>query len=693
MNKVDLYVGDTRLDLFQDETIQLNLNTQDVQDISKVFTDYSQSFSVPASDTNNQVFKHWYRLDLLDTYDARVRQPARIELNSLVFREGVVELTNVLTKGSNPYSYNLTFYGGVVNLTDLFGEDYLYDLDFSAYDHAYTAGNIQTGLTSGLFTDSLIYPLMSPKKNWYYNSSASAHDDSNICFHNVNESHGVHYYELKPALRATKILDAIESQYGISFTGSFISTTPFTDLYLWLHRKEGYMIEGQLDPMTYQDVDWDGGTGNYDPATDTFLMTSGEYYTITINLATLSGDANVGLYVDGAYQASQVITTTGSHTLPIVYVEDGSRLRIKIKSTTAAPLTYRISSCSIVDMSASVVATATQAFSRTISISVEVTTLMPEMKVKDFLTSLVKMYNLVVVPTGTTSFELIPKQNWFDAGVEQDWTQYFDSNEVSYNKIPLYKEIALNYQETQSILGFQYAQTNPTAYGNLMAYFPQFDGPELIIESLTEQPLFERLTDGNTSALTNVLVYKSIKQESNESGNLLPYLGKSVFFYAKKNLSISANPIGFVTTVSPPDITNQVNTVWYANTSNAYTTPANAYSLNFGADIDPYHLQSISRSLYNEYYASFLESLYDIRTKLITATIVLPLGELLTFKLNDSIVWGNYKYQINTMSVDLGSGRATIGLMPLIANTQTGVPEVPEVPEQPEGEPPVEENP
>ena len=49
MNKVDIYINNQRLDLFQDEEISINLNVQNIQDLSKVFTDFTQSFTVPAS--------------------------------------------------------------------------------------------------------------------------------------------------------------------------------------------------------------------------------------------------------------------------------------------------------------------------------------------------------------------------------------------------------------------------------------------------------------------------------------------------------------------------------------------------------------------------------------------------------------------------------------------------------------------
>ena len=176
MNQVDIYIGDYRLDLFQDEEISINLSVQNIQDLSKIFTDFTQTFTIPASGINNEIFKHYYRTDVdasrittssttnypiwndwlgvwetqlqtwgggssatsvANNYDFRLRVAARIEINSIPFRTGVIEMESVLLKGTEPYSYAISFYGDLVSLSDLFGEDYLYDLDLSAYDHAY----------------------------------------------------------------------------------------------------------------------------------------------------------------------------------------------------------------------------------------------------------------------------------------------------------------------------------------------------------------------------------------------------------------------------------------------------------------------------------------------------------------------------------------------------------------------------
>ena len=53
--KLVLYIEGTEIDLFDDESLILNRSVQNVRDITKIFSDFSQSFKVPASARNNKV--------------------------------------------------------------------------------------------------------------------------------------------------------------------------------------------------------------------------------------------------------------------------------------------------------------------------------------------------------------------------------------------------------------------------------------------------------------------------------------------------------------------------------------------------------------------------------------------------------------------------------------------------------------
>ena len=103
MQKIQLYIEGQRVDLFEDESVVLTQTIQNVKDVQKVFTDYSKTFSVPATKNNNSIFKHYYKNSITNGFDARKRKSANLELNFLEFREGKIKFKDVrkITIGMN----------------------------------------------------------------------------------------------------------------------------------------------------------------------------------------------------------------------------------------------------------------------------------------------------------------------------------------------------------------------------------------------------------------------------------------------------------------------------------------------------------------------------------------------------------------------------------------------------------------
>ena len=59
-DKFEIYRSDyQRLDLFKDEKISITSQIGNANDIGKLYTDYTQSFTIPASKKNNQILSHW----------------------------------------------------------------------------------------------------------------------------------------------------------------------------------------------------------------------------------------------------------------------------------------------------------------------------------------------------------------------------------------------------------------------------------------------------------------------------------------------------------------------------------------------------------------------------------------------------------------------------------------------------------
>ena len=240
-----------RVDLMEEELITLTQVIQDVNDIEKIFTDYSRTFNLPASKTNNKIFKHWYNPDI-DGFDSSIFCESRIELNHLHFRFGKIQLNEVVMKFGEPSMYKVTFFGNTTEFKNSINEDELSDLVWlNEFNHSATTTNVKNGLENGLnftvdsvaYNDAIIYPLIAHSQSYIYDATNNTDNGLNISTHSSHhQQRGVVPEDLKPAVTVKNIIKAIEEQYNITFkTGEFFDSAAMNNLYLWLHREKGKM--------------------------------------------------------------------------------------------------------------------------------------------------------------------------------------------------------------------------------------------------------------------------------------------------------------------------------------------------------------------------------------------------------------------------------------------------------------------
>jgi len=231
-----IYIGNDRLDLFKDESIEVTSSVANINDITKNMTDYSKSFTVPATHINNRIFKHYYDANIDNAFDARIKHEGRIELDGLPFKYGKWKLEKVAVKQGNPYAYTITFFGNLVSLKDKLKNFELKDLDLSAYNHTYNSSNVKTGLTSSLFSGAIVYNLFSKKQLYYRSGSENINTATlaNVAYTGGSNT-GVNWDLLRPSIQLIKIIEAIENDYGLTFTRDFFGTVEFQNLYLWVN--------------------------------------------------------------------------------------------------------------------------------------------------------------------------------------------------------------------------------------------------------------------------------------------------------------------------------------------------------------------------------------------------------------------------------------------------------------------------
>ena len=662
MYRVDLYINGQKADLFQDESIEMNLSVQNVNDISKVFGDYSKSFSIPASVANNAIFKHYYNVDISGSFDALVRIDAFIEINNNLYKNGTLELETVQMQGGEPYSYQVGFYSRVTSLKDSFGEDKLNDLDLSAYNHTYSDTNIETGINSYVSgtSSSIIYPLISPVANWYYNSSNSDHTPSNIYHKNGHPEHGVFYYDLKPAIKLQKIVDAIETKYGIEFQSDFFDSADFGKLFMWCHRRAGYMFKDQPNGSTNEVINFTSATGyGFNTTTDKFTFSQSSMVDMDyIDVAVTSTDNYaISLYVNGELNTKK--EDSGNATVRfITNPNDGDVFQIKFSPIAAwdastINLTAVTASFVIVPITTPVnIATASTSATQTYTADVIVADQMPEQKISDFIGSLVRAFNLVIVPVANNKYDIEPLDDWYAEGTTRDVTEYIDTEEITIRKPSLYRRINFKYNETEAILGEQYRLQNDIGYGDLRADFT-FDGEEFSVEVGFDHMLFERLSNQNGGALTTIGVGKSITRE------IEPYIGSPLIFYVAGNIRGNES----FSYVNMDGDHFPFTDFWQVGNVNNTTAESVTQTLNFGTEIDPYLLQGFSQGLYSTYWKDYITDLYDTSRRTFQYSGQLPLGLMLALKINDKLTIGERNYIINQMKLNLSTGEAQMELL------------------------------
>jgi hypothetical protein len=183
-----------RVDLMEEDLIELTQVIQDAKDIEKIFTDYSRTFNLPASKTNNKIFKHWYNPDI-DGFDNQIFCSARIELNHLHFRFGKIKLEEAVLKNGEISMYKVTFFGDTLTLTELIGEDKIDSLEWlNNFNHSGSNANVKDGLENGLnftinsvtYNDAVIYPLIAHSQSYIFDDTNNLDNGLNI---STNSSH------------------------------------------------------------------------------------------------------------------------------------------------------------------------------------------------------------------------------------------------------------------------------------------------------------------------------------------------------------------------------------------------------------------------------------------------------------------------------------------------------------------------
>lgn len=554
MQVVVLYIKNNdgvykRVDLFKDETVMLTSKIQDVRDIAKIFTDFTQTFTIPASKDNNKIFEHWYDADIVDGFDARTRKDALMELDFNPFKEGRISLNNVKMKNNKVFSYEVIFYGKTVNLKDLLRDDDLSQLaQLDDYTHEYSSSIVKEGLRNGLFSSKIIYPLLTHTKRLYFDSaSATPNYNGNLFFTSANNSIGLAFDDLKPAIKLITIIEAIENKYTVAngyssnllFTRDFFNSTAFSNLYLWLSRNSGAIggDENQESVLSRICKSWGFSSGDlgFSVNNDTWTVTTvnnKRSYNATLNITTAGANQSIPFrmkvidYVTGDVLAETTLTASANKDVSIDIIRSFESVNYQIKwivesntniaFTPTLTLTEFILDSSPPSQLQAIYNINGNGDSIATTSEIIITDNVPQIKIIDFLTGIFKMFNLTAyyensVTYFNVDFDKIVVQtldNFYaraiydnTSGGAYDITKFVDTSNSVIERAFEYNQIDFEYEPPSTLFAINHKEQFNEIFGNESVIPQDIDrGTAYKVKVPFEHMKFERIFDTNRTA-------------------------------------------------------------------------------------------------------------------------------------------------------------------------------------------------
>lgn len=653
------------IELFEDISTPLNFTIADIRTPETRQGSYSKTISIPGSKQNNKLLGHIFDINIGDcTFNPKIKTPARLYINDIPQLTGYMQLLKIKKLDNYKIEYEVAIFGKSSNIFLEIGDGLLTDLNYNEFDHLYSRDE-QEGSWTQDYTYGYVYPLI----DYGFDTDINKYDVEHLF----------------PATYVRTYVDKIFEGAGYTYQSSFFDSTFFKKLIIPYNGTNLKLSGAQVEARVFNAYDsttrtYTGGaaaanlivasetndpSNQYNTATYTWTVANSGYYNVygvinyylestgattfpasptqtylrlVKNSTTVLGSNfdTLGFYPSGAGE-----TSSGDIYLGVgnVLLLAGDTLKLQIYSQAGGTASLPPSNIKVTDavfensvVNSGLVSGNTVDYNQAIP---------PNIKQKDFLTSLIKMFNLYVDVDKDNDKKLIiePRDDFYSSGSIKDWSYKLDiSRDLEYT--PLgdlnFRRLKYQYKKDTDKYNKLYEDTWKEVYGEYI----HDTGNEFYTNESKTEVIFSP-TPICDDVSSNRVVPRLWKEES--GGQIKPSQFNIRILYWGGLLSTNVDWIH--TARGAADVSR--STYPYAGHVDNPVTPTLDLSFGVPREIYYYTNQYTDNNLFNRYHKKFIEEITNKDSKVVVGYFHLTPLDILLLDFRDEFYFDNQRFRLN----------------------------------------------
>jgi len=671
------------LDLYKEEPLKLTLSAEDLADLPRVNSAFSQSFRIPATQNNSKVFQWWYEVNTVD-FDITRRVVAEIHIDGLFYKSGHIRIQAAYVNDeTSQVDLEIVFFGEARDFASQIGEITLNNLNLTSLNHELTLTNVQNSWAGTLANGDVRYALA--VRGYEYDdagtitgSLAEIADASQHTNSFQKSNHPLNISQLTPMVRAKAIIDAVFVQTGYSYSSdSFFNTTLFEDLYIdtivdasSTFQQAGGTLEALSTGQSlrpFESFEYVEFTNEISDPANAFASNLGFYYPPVAGNYTMAISLNLRIgrsiahptptYTIRVRQGANIIDTktvtvpfgvfainltdTLSMTLEPLVAGTGTSqavvVEVKVENGTFNNEVQADSSWDVT----------------TAPSSVSIASLMKyDVKCVDFLKSILTKFKLMMVPSSVNEFEfeVKPWKDYIASGDRLDWTNKLD-NSKTVKLSPIFFEqsqlIDFTDQPDEDMRNKPFQENEGRTYGAL-----QFDSKNDLLQGTKKvetifAPTPVDIVEGFDAASEFVIPFLAkLGDEESDHGHLqeLPMKIKPRLLFWNGLAAQGLNEAWYYTdgTTVVHNTTNYPRFTPYS----VFPTTSTTINLNWFRDATYFQGPNDGKSVYEEYWNTYIQELYSKEARMLTGYFNLDSQDMRVLSFDDLIFIKNSYWRI-----------------------------------------------